>query len=73
MTTLLDSVDAYIAEHQERWLRELRDFCRYPSVAEHPDAMHAAADWLVARLAAAGLRARLLPNPAGFPTVFAEQ
>ncbi len=73
MTTPLEAVDAYIAAHRDRWLGELTDFCRYPSVAEHPEAMHAAADWLVTRLASAGLRARLFPNPAGFPTVFAER
>ncbi|HEU5299238.1 MAG TPA: M20/M25/M40 family metallo-hydrolase [bacterium] len=73
MTTLLEPVDAYVAEHRDRWLAELIEFCRYPSVAGYPDAMHAAADWLVRRLIAAGLSARLLPNPAGFPTVFAER
>jgi acetylornithine deacetylase/succinyl-diaminopimelate desuccinylase-like protein len=35
--------------------------------------MHAAASWLVRRLGAAGLQARLLPNPNGFPTVYAER
>lgn len=73
MTTLLESVDAYIAGNRDRWLAELIEFCRYPSVADYPEAMHQAADWLVRRLTAAGLSARLLPNPAGFPTVFAER
>jgi len=35
--------------------------------------MHAAAKWLVARLGRAGLQARMLPNPEGFPTVYAER
>lgn len=73
MTTRLERVDAYVAQHQQRWLAELAEFCRFPSVAEHPGAMHAAAGWLVRRLEAAGLRARLLPNAGGFPTVFAER
>jgi len=73
VTTLRDRVDAYIAQHQERWLAELSELCRFPSVAEYPDAMHGAASWLVRRLEGAGLQARLLPNPHGFPTVFAER
>lgn len=73
MTARLESLDAYIAEHRERWMSELIAFCRYPSVADYPEAMHAAADWLVRRLTETGLSARLLPNPAGFPTVFAER
>lgn len=66
-------VDAYIARHLDRWLAELAEFCRLPSVAEYPEAMHAAAGWLMRRLEAAGLRARLLPHPDGFPTVYAER
>ncbi|HXF83304.1 MAG TPA: M20/M25/M40 family metallo-hydrolase [bacterium] len=71
MTALMQAVDGYVAEHRERWLAELAELCRYPSVAAYPEAMHAAAAWLVRRLTAAGLSARLLPNPGGFPTVFA--
>lgn len=73
MSPLLDAAGAYIEQHQERLLSELVEFCRFPSVADYPEAMHAAAAWLVRRLERAGLRARLLPNPAGFPTVFAER
>lgn len=64
-------LDAYITRHRDRWLAELTEFCRIPSVADRPEAMHAAAGWLARRLEGAGLRARLLPNPNGFPTVYA--
>lgn len=68
---LLDAAGAYIAQRMERWVTELCEFCRFPSVGEHPEAMRAAADWLLRRLRAAGLDARLLPTPDGFPTVYA--
>ena len=73
MTAVGERVEAYIAQHRDRWIAELSEFCRFPSVAEYPEAMHGAASWLVRRLEAAGLRARLLPNPHGFPTVFAQR
>ncbi|MGH2349636.1 MAG: peptidase dimerization domain-containing protein, partial [bacterium] len=70
---MLEAATGYIARHTDRWVAELTEFCRFPSVGEHPDAMHAAAGWLAARLAAAGLDARLLPTPDGFPTVYAHR
>jgi acetylornithine deacetylase/succinyl-diaminopimelate desuccinylase-like protein len=73
MTRLLDAATAYIRGGMDRWIAELTEFCRYPSVADYPQAMHAAAEWLVRRMAAAGLDARLLPTPGGFPTVFAQR
>lgn len=72
-TTMLDAAGAYIRDGMDRWMAELAELCRFPSVAEHPEAMHAAAAWLVRRLEAAGLHARLLPTPGGFPTVYAER
>ncbi|MGQ0550873.1 MAG: M20/M25/M40 family metallo-hydrolase [Armatimonadota bacterium] len=69
----LDAASAYIRGGMDRWVAELTEFCRFPSVAAYPDAMHGAANWLVRRLGAAGLAARLLPTPGGFPTVYAER
>jgi len=73
VSTLLDAAGDYLVHHQQRLIAELLEFCRLPSVAAHPEAMHAAAGWLVRRLEQAGLQARLLPSPAGFPTVFAQR
>ncbi len=72
-TARLAAAEAYIRDHMDRWIADLTEFCRFPSVGEYPDAMHGAAGWLLRRLQAAGLDARLLPNPNGFPTVYAER
>jgi acetylornithine deacetylase/succinyl-diaminopimelate desuccinylase-like protein len=73
MSIGVDAAAAYIRQGMDRWMAELAEFCRLPSVAAYPHAMHAAADWLVRRMTAAGLEARLLPVPDGFPTVYAER
>jgi acetylornithine deacetylase/succinyl-diaminopimelate desuccinylase-like protein len=70
---LLRDATGYIEGHADRWIAELTEFCRFPSVGHYPDAMHAAAQWLAARLTTAGLEARLLPVPDGFPTVYAHR
>ncbi|HET8679571.1 MAG TPA: M20/M25/M40 family metallo-hydrolase, partial [bacterium] len=72
-TTTVDAADAYIKDGMNRWVTELTELCRFPSVAASPEAMHSAAAWLVRRLQSAGLDARLLPTPDGFPTVYAER
>lgn len=69
----LDSVGDYIGGSMDRWMTELTEFCRFPSVADYPEAMQSAAQWLLRRLQAAGLEARLLEVPGGFPTVYAER
>jgi len=69
---MLETATDYIEQHTDRWVAELTEFCRFPSVGEYPEAMHAAAGWLAARLGAAGLDARLLPTE-GFPTVYAHR
>lgn len=67
--------ESYLSSHDAQHLDELLDFLRIPSISALPD--HApdvrrAADWVAARLAAAGLeRARVLPT-GGHPVVYAE-
>lgn len=73
MSGVLDAASTYIDQHRESLIGELVQFCRFSSVAAYPEAMRAAAKWLVDRLGRAGLRARELPNPGGFPTVYAER
>ncbi len=72
-TTRLDATSGYIHDRVDGWMIELAEYCRIPSVAEYPEAMHAAAAWLAQRLQAAGLDVQLLPVPGGFPTVYAER
>jgi acetylornithine deacetylase/succinyl-diaminopimelate desuccinylase-like protein len=74
VSAILAPAASYIRAGMDQWMRELAEFCRLPSVAEYPGAMHAAAGWLGRRMTAAGLDVRLLlPTPGGFPTVYAER
>lgn len=72
MHTRSGAADMYISGGMAQWTQELAEFCAFPSVGDRPEAMHAAAQWLVRRLAAAGLPARLLAVTDGFPAVYAE-
>lgn len=64
----------YLNTHRERFVRELCDYVRFPSVsaqpAHKPD-LRACADWLVAHCQAIGLEAQLCPT-AGHPIVLAQ-
>ncbi len=63
----------YLQTQRERFVRELCDYVRFPSVsaqpAHRPD-MQACAEWLVAHCQAIGLEAELCPT-AGHPIVLA--
>lgn len=65
----------YLTQHQDRFVAELADFVRIPSVSAKPENIPdvaRAADWVAARLTAAGMeRAAVLPT-AGHPVVCAE-
>lgn len=67
--------ESYLQEHEAKFLDELLDFLRIPSVSalpEHvPDVMRAA-EWVSTRLKAAGIAsARVLPT-AGHPVVYGD-
>jgi len=65
----------YLDRHQERFVQELADFVRIPSVSAKPENIpdvQRAAEWVAARLAAAGAEhAQVLPT-AGHPVVCAD-
>jgi len=69
------SWEAYLDQNQQRFVEELLDFVRIPSVSAKPENIpdvQRAADWVAARLTAAGAeRAEVLPT-AGHPVVCAE-
>lgn len=69
------SWEAYLDQNQQRFVEELLDFVRIPSVSAKPENipdMQRAAEWVAARLTAAGAeRAEVLPT-AGHPVVCAE-
>jgi len=70
----MDPLD-YVQQHRERFLEELMQFLRIPSIstqAEHKADMLAAASWLSDRLRDAGFpRAEVMPTQ-GHPVVYAE-
>ena len=65
---------AYLLEHRSRFRAELYEFLRIPSISastEHDADTRRAAEWLSARLIAAGLRSEILETP-GHPVVLGE-
>ena len=66
---------SYLCTHHRRFLAELAEFVRYPSVSAQPDRardVRACADWLARHLQSIGLeRVRVLPT-GGHPVVWAE-
>ncbi len=69
----MEKVLAYLKDNQPRFIQELCDYVRFPSVSAQPAHradMLAAAEWLAARARAAGLESRLEPTP-GNPVVMA--
>ncbi|MBE0552266.1 MAG: dipeptidase [Rhodobacteraceae bacterium] len=69
------SWETYLDRNQQRFVQELLDFVRIPSVSAKPENIpdvQRAAEWVAARLTAAGAeRAEVLPT-AGHPVVCAE-
>ena len=69
----MEKVLAYLQQNRSRFIQELCDYVRFPSVSaqsEHKQDMIRAAEWLANRARAAGLEARLEPTP-GNPVVMA--
>jgi len=64
----------YLKRNQARFVAELCDYLRFPSVSaqpQHKKDMHACAEWLVKHARRIGLQARLCPT-AGHPIVVAK-
>ncbi len=65
----------YLDTHQDQYLAELLDFLRIPSISslsEHAPDVERAAEWVAARLTAAGVEGvRILPT-GGHPVVYGE-
>ena len=65
----------YLDQEQDRFIAELVDFVRIPSVSAKPDHMpevQRAAEWVVARLKAAGIDNGRVMQTAGQPVVYAD-
>lgn len=64
---------AYLTTHHDRFVQDLCDYVRFPSVSAQPAHkadLQACAEWLVARCQRIGLTAELCPTP-GHPVVLA--
>src|SRR5262249_39651970 len=67
--------ESYLQKHRERFLNDLLEFLRIPSISslsEHVTDVRLAGEWVVERMRAAGLEGvRLLPTD-GHPVVYGE-
>ncbi len=72
----MDQIQTYLAQHQDRFLNELFEWLRIPSVSadsRHKDDMKRAADWLVDRFKALDVDTVAIHPTPGHPIVFAEK
>lgn len=67
----LNAVYAYVDANLDRFLGELGDICRIPSVGGDAAAMNAAREWLERSFARIGCDVRSIPWPGAHPYVFA--
>jgi acetylornithine deacetylase/succinyl-diaminopimelate desuccinylase-like protein len=67
--------ETYLNEHREEFIRELLEFLRIPSISSLPDhtsSVQSAAEWVEARMKAAGIEsARIMPT-GGHPVVYGD-
>jgi len=72
----MKNTQAFISANQDRFLAELLDFLRIPSISADPayaGSVRKAAEWLAAKLQDAGLDHVRLEETAGFPIVYGEK
>ncbi len=72
----MKNTQAFISANQDRFLAELLDFLRIPSISADPayaGSVRKAAEWLAAKLQDAGLDKVRLEETAGFPIVYGEK
>ncbi len=70
-----EAIDRYVHENETRFLEELKDLLRIPSIStspEHNEATHRAADFVVDHLCAAGLENVELIETERHPLVYAD-
>jgi acetylornithine deacetylase/succinyl-diaminopimelate desuccinylase-like protein len=71
---MLPSVSSYLTEHADRFLEELQDLLRIPTVSADPECkphMRRGAEFIHRQLASLGFKAEIVPT-AGHPIVYAE-
>jgi len=68
----MDKFQAYVEANRDRFIAELQDFCRQPSVAAQNLGMREMADKVLARLKRLGADARIIPVEGGAPVIYGE-
>ncbi|MDE3091824.1 MAG: M20/M25/M40 family metallo-hydrolase [Chloroflexota bacterium] len=68
----MDAFKTYVDRNRERFIAELQDFCRQPSVAAQNLGMREMAQKVLARLQRLGANARLIEVKDGAPVVYGE-
>ena len=68
----MDKFQEYVQVNRDRFIAELQDFCRQPSVAAQNLGMREMADKVLARLKQLGADARTVPVEGGAPVVYGE-
>jgi acetylornithine deacetylase/succinyl-diaminopimelate desuccinylase-like protein len=69
----METIEQYLQVNQERFVQELCEYIRFPSVSaqpQHRSDVQACAEWLVKQCEKSGLQTRLCPTP-GNPIVLA--
>ena len=68
----MEKFNAYIDDNTERFIEELKEFCRQPSISTQNVGLEEMADLARSRLERLGAEARLIPVDGGPAVVFAE-
>jgi len=68
----MDAFDTYITQNKERFLAELQELLRQPSVSAQNIGMKETADLVIARLNKLGAKTHLIPIEGGYPVVYGE-
>ena len=67
--------ETYLDEHRERFIRDLKEFLRIPSISglsDHRPHVHQAAEWIEARMAGAGIESVHIMPTGGHPVVYGD-
>lgn len=68
----MDRFEANVRDNQERFLGELQEFCRKPSIIAQDIGIDETAEWVSARLRNVGFESRIISVEGGAPVVYGE-
>ena len=68
----MEKFDAYVEANAERFIEELKEFCRQPSIAAQGIGLEEMGELVQARLEKVGAEVRLMPVDDGPPVIYAE-